>query len=96
MSTSIENTQTTKIEITLTQAQKEILEKAASSRCLSLSDYLVEAALNLVEEQPLQVESIGLSERDWEIVTSAIENPPELNLRLKAAIKRYKQEYQQK
>ncbi len=95
MSTSIEKTQTTKIEITLTQAQKEILEKAASSRCLSLSNYLVEAALNLAEEQPLQPESIALSQKDWEIVTSAIENPPELNPRLKAAIKRYKEEYKQ-
>lgn len=96
MSASIENTQTTKIEINLTQVQKETLEKAASIRCLSLSEYLLEAALNLAEEQPLQPESIVLSERDWEIVTSAIENPPELNHRLKAAIKRYKQEYQQK
>ena len=93
MSTSIENAQTTKIEINLTQAKKEILEKAASIRCLSLSDYLLEAALNLAEEQPLEPESIVLSERDWEIVTSAIENPPELNPRLKAAIKKHQEKY---
>jgi len=62
MSISIENTQTTKIKITLTQAQKETLEKAASIRCLSLSEYLLEAALNLAKEQPLEPESIGLSE----------------------------------
>ena len=91
MSTSIENTQTTKIEINLTQAQKETLEKAASIRCLSLSDYLLEAALNLAEEQPLQPESIILSERDWEIVTAALENPPEPNEALKAAIKKHQE-----
>lgn len=93
MSTSIENTQTTKIEITLTQAQKEILEKAASSRCLSLSDYLVEVALNSAEEQPLQVESIVLSEKDWEIFTAALENPPEPNEALKAAITKHQEKY---
>ncbi|MCL1471895.1 DUF1778 domain-containing protein [Argonema antarcticum] len=96
MSTSIESSQTTKIEITLTQAQKQTLEKAASIRCLSLDEYLLEAALNLAEEQPLQPESIVLSDKDWQIVTTAIENPPKLNPSLKAAIKRYKEEYQQK
>ncbi|MFB2836201.1 DUF1778 domain-containing protein [Floridanema evergladense] len=40
--------------------------------------------------------AIALSEKDWKIVTSAIENPPELNPKLKAAIKRYKEEYNQK
>ena len=93
MSTSIENNQTTKIEITLTQVQKERLEKAASIRCLSVNEYLLEAALNLAEEQPLQPESIVLSERDWEIFTSALENPPEPNEALKAAIKEYQEEY---
>ncbi|MCL1467770.1 DUF1778 domain-containing protein [Argonema galeatum] len=96
MSTSLDNSQTTKVEITLTQAQKQTLEKAASIRCLSLDEYLLEAALNLAEEQPLQPESIVLSDKDWQIVTTAIENPPKLNPSLKAAIKRYKEEYQQK
>lgn len=50
----------------------------------------------LAEEIPLQPEVIVLSEKDWEIVTSAIENPPKLNPRLKAAIKHYKEEYKQK
>lgn len=93
MSTSIENAQTTKIEINLTQAQKETLEKAAAIRCLSLGEYLLEAALNLAEEQPLKPESSVLSEKDWEIFTSALENPPEPNEALKAAIKEYQEEY---
>ena len=92
MSTSIENTQTTKIEITLTEEQREILQKAAFVRCLTLSEYLLEAALNLAEE-PLEPESIVLSERDWEIVTAALENPPEPNEALKAAIKEYQEKY---
>jgi uncharacterized protein (DUF1778 family) len=96
MSTPIQNNQTTTIEITLTQEQKETLEKAAAINSQNLSEYLLAAALQLAEEIPLQPEAIALSEKDWEIVTSAIENPPELNPRLKAAIKRYKEEYKQK
>jgi uncharacterized protein (DUF1778 family) len=38
------------------------------------------------EEIP-EPESIVLYEREWEIFVSAIENPPELNPRLKAASK---------
>ncbi|MFB2918945.1 MULTISPECIES: DUF1778 domain-containing protein [Aerosakkonema] len=93
MSTSIENTQTTKIEITITQAQKEILQKAAFVRCLTLREYLLEAALNLAKEQPLEPESIVLSEKDWEIVTAALENPPEPNESLKTVIKEYQEKY---
>jgi uncharacterized protein (DUF1778 family) len=96
MSNPIETPQTTTIEITLTQEQKEVLESAATINCLSLSEYLLKVALKLAEDPPLKPETIILSERDWEIVTSAIENPPELTPNLKAAIKRYREEYEQK
>lgn len=89
MSTPIQNNQTTTIEITLTQEQKETLEKAAAISSQNLSEYLLAAALQLAEETPLQPEAIVLSEKDWQIVTSAIANPPELNPRLKAAIREY-------
>ncbi|HBE20532.1 MAG TPA: DUF1778 domain-containing protein [Cyanobacteria bacterium UBA11367] len=95
MSNPIETPQSTTIEITLSQEQKEVLENAAAINCLSLSEYLLKVALKLAEDPPLKPESIILSERDWEIVTSAIENPPELNPNLKAAIKRYREEYEQ-
>lgn len=95
MSNPIQTPQTTIIEIALTQEQKEVLENAATIKCLSLSEYLLEVALKLAEDPPLKPETIVLSERDWEIVTSAIENPPELNPNLKAAIKRYREKYEQ-
>lgn len=72
MSTPIQNNQTTTIEITLTQEQKETLEKAAAISSQTLSEYLLAAALQLAEETPLQPEAIALSEKDWEIVTSSI------------------------
>jgi uncharacterized protein (DUF1778 family) len=93
MSNPIQISQTTTIEIILTQEQKEVLEEAANIKCLSLSEYLLEIALKLAEDPPLKPETIVLSERDWEIVTSAIENPPEPNEALKAAIKRHQEKY---
>ncbi|GAA6619310.1 DUF1778 domain-containing protein [Scytonema sp. NUACC26] len=92
MSTS-SKAKTTQIEITLSEEQKQTLEKAAAIRCLTLSEYLVELAINAATEEIPEPESIVLSEKDWEIFVSAIENPPELNPRLKAAIQKYKSEY---
>ena len=84
--------QTTTIEIVLPQDRKKILEKAATLEGLSLSEYLLKIATEIAEQSLLKTESITLSEKDWEIVTSAINNPPELNSALKTAINRYKQE----
>ncbi|WP_226584881.1 type II toxin -antitoxin system TacA 1-like antitoxin [Microseira wollei] len=47
MSNPIQTTQTTTIEITMSQEQKEVLENAATIRSLSLSEYLLEVALKL-------------------------------------------------
>jgi uncharacterized protein (DUF1778 family) len=91
-----QTSQTITLEITPNRQQKELLEKAATLWGLSLSDYLLQVALNLAEEVRLEPEPIVLSESNWEIVTSAIENPPELNSKLKAAIERYRQEYDRK
>ena len=44
------------------------------------------------KSQP-KTEEIVLSERDWEIFVSALENPPEPNEALKAAFKEYMEEY---
>jgi uncharacterized protein (DUF1778 family) len=83
----------TSITLRLTQQQKEKLEKAAAMRCLSLSEYLLELALNAATEEIPEPEKIVRSERDWEIFREAIENPPEPNEVLKAAIKEHQEKY---
>ena len=80
------------IELTLSQKDKETLEKAAAAQSKTLSEYLLKIALSLAKETP-EIEQIVLSDRDWEIFASAIENPPEPNEALKAAIKEYQEEY---
>ncbi|NES83831.1 MAG: DUF1778 domain-containing protein [Moorea sp. SIO2B7] len=79
------------IQLEISKEHKKALEKVADLRGLTLDKYLIEILRNAATETRLEPESIILSERDWEIVTSAIENPPELNPRLKAAIKRYRE-----
>jgi uncharacterized protein (DUF1778 family) len=86
-------TKTITIELTLTEAELTILKKAAALRFLSLNEYLLEVGLKTAEEPLPPPEEIVLSERDWEIFTSALENPPQPNEALKAAFKEYMEEY---
>ncbi|AFY83015.1 DUF1778 domain-containing protein [Oscillatoria acuminata] len=82
-------TPSTTIEIILPPDQKIILEKAAQIEGLSLSEYLLKIATERAEQSLLKSESITLSENDWERVTGALANPPEINAALKTAINRY-------
>jgi uncharacterized protein (DUF1778 family) len=43
-------------------------------------------------EKPV-IEKIVLSERDWDIMVTTLENPPEANEALKAAIKEHQDKY---
>lgn len=83
------SSQTTTIEIKITQERKAILEKAATIEGLNLSEYILKVATDKAEEYFLETEAIALSDKDWQTVISAIDEPPELNDALKAAINRY-------
>jgi len=82
-------TPSTTIEIILPTDHKIILEKAAQIEGLSLSEYLLKIATEMAEQSLLKFESITISENDWERVTEALANPPEINTVLKTAIKRF-------
>ncbi|MCL1474517.1 DUF1778 domain-containing protein [Argonema antarcticum] len=92
MSTSTK-TQEVKIELKISQELKEKLQKAANMRCMILDEYLLEILQDAAEQPIPEPESIVLSERDWEKFVSAIENPPEPNEALKAAIKENQEKY---
>lgn len=83
----------TSITLKLSQEQKEKLEKAAALRCMTVSEYLLQIAEDIATEEILPPEQIVLSNKDWEIFISAIENPPLPNEALKAAIKEHQEEY---
>lgn len=80
---------TQRLEARLLPDQKTRIERAASIKGLSISDFVVqnadEAAVRTIQEHETWV----LSERDREFFFNAILNPPEPSERLKASAKRY-------
>lgn len=87
------NTEEISITLKLSEEQKKKLEQAAAMRCLTLSEYLLQLALDAATEEIPVPEPIVLSSKDWEIFASVMENPPEPNEVLKAAIKEHQEEY---
>ena len=87
------NTEKTSIILTLKPEQKQLLEKAAALRCLTVSEYLLQLALDIATEEVQEAEAIVVSDRDWQIIESATLNPPAANEPLKTAINEHQQEY---
>ncbi len=87
------NTEKISITLTLEPEQKQLLEKAAALRCLTVSEYLLQLALDIATEEIQGPEVIAVSDRDWEIIESAILNPPAANEALQAAINEHQEEY---
>jgi uncharacterized protein (DUF1778 family) len=76
------STKDSRIDLRVTQAQKELLEAAAHLRGISLSAYTI-----------AEREKLMLTERDRELFMSALENPPKLQGKLKSAIEKYQNKY---
>lgn len=81
---------TERTEARLLPAQKKRIERAASLKGMSVSDFIVqhadEAAIRTIEQH----KAITLSARDSRIFVEALLNPPEPGEGLKAAVRRYK------
>lgn len=84
-----------RIDLRVTQEQKELLEKAASLRGISLSAYTLLHLLPVAKQDIDTQERLILSDRDRDLFMSIMENPPELQGHLKTAIKKYRDKYGQ-
>jgi uncharacterized protein (DUF1778 family) len=82
-----------RIDLRVTQEQKELLEKAASLRGISLSAYTLFHLLPVAKQDLEAHEKLILSDRDRDLFLSVMENPPELQGKLKTAIKKYRDKY---
>lgn len=82
-----------RIDLRVTQQQKEMLEKAASLRGISLSAYSLFYLLSAAKQDIEKYEKLTLSDRDRDLFMSVMENPPELQGKLKTAIKKYRDKY---
>lgn len=81
------------IYLRVTQEQKELLERAASLKGLSLSAYTLFHLLPAAKQDIDTHERLVLSNRDRDLFISVMENPPELKGKLKAAIDKYREKY---
>src|ERR1035438_8764379 len=82
---------TERTEARLLPEQKERIERAASLKGLSLSDFIVqnadEAAIRTIQMHT----SWTLEDRDRDVFVQALLNPPAPSARMKAAVKRYRE-----
>ena len=69
----------------------ETLCRAAELSGATVNQFLVQAALKEAQAVIEREEIIRLSPRDWSWLLDLIDNPPEPNAKLKAAMARYQQ-----
>ncbi len=84
-----------RIDLRVTPEQKELLEKAAYLRGISLSAYTLLHLLPVAKQEIESQSKLVLSERDRDLFMSIMENPPELQGKLRTAIKKYSYKYGQ-
>jgi uncharacterized protein (DUF1778 family) len=87
------STKDKRIDLRLTQEQKELLERAAALKGISVSAYTLFHVLPAAKQDLDSHERLVLSERDRDLFMSVMENPPQLKGKLKSAIAQYKEKY---
>jgi len=82
-----------RLDLRVTSEQKELLEKAAAIRGVSVSAYTLLHLLPIAKQEVDTQERLVLSNRDRDLFMSVIENPPPLKGSLKTAIQKYREKY---
>ena len=76
-----------RVDFRVSDVQKSLLERAAEIKHLSLSSYILSSAIKQAELDIAENEMLILSNRDRDLVMSALENPPEPNEALRGMFK---------
>ena len=82
-----------RIDLRVTQEQKELLERAAALKGISVSAYTLFHVLPAAKQDLDSHERLILSNRDRDLFMSVMENPPALKGKLKSAIAQYREKY---
>lgn len=82
-----------RIDLRVTGEQKALLEKAACIKGVSLSAYTLLHLLPLALQDIENQEKLTLTNRDRDLLLSALENPLKLKGKLKSAIASYQDKY---
>lgn len=83
-----------RIDLRISPEQKELLERAASLKGLSVSSYLLSNSIETATRDIESHEKLVMSDNDRDLFLSLMENPPEPNQALKSAMKRFQEEYE--
>ena len=76
-----------RVDFRVSDVQKSLLERAAEIKHLSLSSYILSSSIKQAELDIAENEMLILSNRDRDLVMSALENPPKPNEALKGLFK---------
>ena len=80
-------TKNNRIDIRLSDADKEIIEKAASFSRQSVSSYIISVVIKQAQQDLIDNETLVLSNQDRDFVLNLLDNPSEPNEHLKSLFK---------
>ena len=80
-----------RVEIRMTRTQKRNIERAASLRGTSVTDFILNAVQPAATETIREFEVMELRDADRRVFVEALLNPPEPNEPLKAAAARHRE-----
>ena len=87
------HSKSSRLDLRVTPEQKELLERAATLKGVSLSSYTLFHLILIAKKEIEQEERLILSNQDRDLLLSTLENPPPLKGKLKEAIQKYKAKY---
>lgn len=76
-----------RIDLRANTNEKNLLERAAELKHISLSSYILSSSLKQAQLDLIENETLILSNKDRDLVMSVLENPPEPNEVLKGLFK---------
>lgn len=76
-------TKNNRIDIRLSDSDKEMIEKAASYSRQSVSSYIISVVVKQAQLDLIENETLHLSNQDRDFIISLLENPPAPNENLK-------------
>ncbi|MGK7879322.1 MAG: DUF1778 domain-containing protein [Crocosphaera sp.] len=87
------HSKSSRLDLRVTPEQKELLERAATLKGVSLSSYTLFHLIPIAKKEIEQEERLILSNQDRDLLLSTLENPPPLTGKLKEAIQEYTAKY---
>jgi len=81
-----------RLEARISREQKRKIERAASIRGTSVSDFVIRSAQEAATRTIRETETLVLEERSRRVFVDALLHPPAPNARARAAAKRYRRE----